>query len=132
MFRGDSTLLDEAPGFIIKKLVRKVFLKWVYSHVDKVFYVGTNNKDYFLKFGLKKNQLVLAPHSVDNARFERLTVSGYQNLAAMRESLELVEDDFVLLFAGKLEIKKNPLFLINVIKLLKMKLKVYIQMVMKI
>lgn len=118
LFRGDSTLLDEAPGFSIKKLVRKVFLKWVYSHVDKVFYVGTNNKDYFLKFGLKKNQLVLAPHSVDNGRFERLTGSGYQNLAAMRESLELVEDDFVLLFAGKLETKKNPLFLIHVIKLL--------------
>jgi glycosyltransferase involved in cell wall biosynthesis len=117
-FRGDSTLLDEALGFSIKKLVRKLFLKWVYSHVDEVFYVGTNNKNYFLKFGLKENQLVLAPHSVDNARFERLTETGYQNLAELRESLELVEDDFVLLFAGKLEMVKNPQFLIYVIKLL--------------
>jgi len=117
-FRGDSTLLDEAHASYMKKLVRKVFLKWVYSHVNKVFYVGTSNKDYFLKFGLKENQLVLAPHSVDNARFERLTATGYQKLAAMLESLELVEDDFVFLFVGKLELKKNPRFLIDVIKLL--------------
>jgi hypothetical protein len=67
-FRGDSTLLDELPG--PRSLLKTVFLKWVYSHVDHAFYVGTNNKAYFKKYGLKDNQLSFAPHAIDNKRFE--------------------------------------------------------------
>lgn len=96
-FRGDSTLIDEPSGFSLKKLLRKVFLKWVYSHIDKAFYVGTHNKDYFLKFGLKKNQLVRAPHAIDNERF-----SGSQRST---------NESFRLLYVGKLEPRKNPFFL---------------------
>src|SRR6185437_10067243 len=32
LFRGDSTLLGEQPG--LKRLMRRIFLKWVYRHVD--------------------------------------------------------------------------------------------------
>ncbi len=114
-FRGDSTLLDEPSGFSLKKLLRKVFLKWVYSHIDKAFYVGTHNKDYFLKFGLKENQLVFTPHAVDNSRFETLTEYVNQNLKELRHSLDLTNDDYIILFAGKLEQKKNPRFLLEFI-----------------
>jgi len=99
-FRGDSTLLDEPSGFSLKKLLRKVFLKWVYSHIDKAFYVGANNRDYFLKFGLKENQLVLAPHAIDNERF-----SGVQ---------KPMTNSFKLLYVGKLEPRKNPFYLMKI------------------
>ncbi len=55
LFRGDSTLLDEAKG--VKTFLRRLFLKWVYAHVNLALYVGTNNKAYFLKHGLKEHQL---------------------------------------------------------------------------
>ena len=67
LFRGDSTLLGQKKN--LKKLLRSVFLKWVYSHVDKALYVGTNNKNYFLQHGLQERQLVFVPHAVDNDRF---------------------------------------------------------------
>jgi glycosyltransferase involved in cell wall biosynthesis len=105
-FRGDSTLLDEKRGFSLKKILRQVFLKWVYSHVDSVFYVGSNNKDYFLKFGLKTNQLVYAPHAIDNSRFIK------------SKSKAPLKENFRLLFVGKLEPRKNPFFLIDIISLL--------------
>ena len=41
-FRGDSTLLDNyASGFAgkAKNFLRRIFLIWVYIHVDKAFYV---------------------------------------------------------------------------------------------
>ena len=43
-FRGDSTLLDHQGYF--RKYFRMVFLKWVYRHIDKAFYVGKRNYDY--------------------------------------------------------------------------------------
>jgi glycosyltransferase involved in cell wall biosynthesis len=102
-FRGDSTLLDEKRGFAIKKILRQVFLKWVYSHVDKVFYVGSNNKNYYLKFGLKSSQLIYAPHAIDNSRFFKI------------KRTVPTKDNFRLLFVGKLEPRKNPFFLKDII-----------------
>src|SRR5690606_24455591 len=66
-FRGDSTLLDHADA--LKSLVKSIYLKWVYQYIDKAFYVGSNNKAYFKKYGLKEEQLVFAPHAIDNLRF---------------------------------------------------------------
>ena len=115
-FRGDSTLLDEPKGFSVKKILRRVFLTWVYRHVDKAFYVGTHNKAYFVKHGLKETQLVYAPHAIDNDRFADLT-GEYSNQAKdWRKELGISENQKVILFAGKLETKKNPFFLITLAK----------------
>lgn len=107
-FRGDSTLLDEKSG--LKNKLRWLFLKWVYSHVDHAFYVGTNNKAYFKKCGLKERQLSFAPHAVDNQRF---AVERAGDVAVLKQNLKIKEEDIVILFAGKLEEKKAPLLLLE-------------------
>lgn len=107
-FRGDSTLLDEQSNF--KAIAKKLYLKWVYSYVDKVFYVGRNNKDYFKKYGLKEEQLVFAPHAIDNGRFAE---DRKMEVGILRNSLGIDEDDILILFAGKLEPKKNPELLLE-------------------
>lgn len=109
-FRGDSTLLDEPKGFSIKKIVRRVFLRWVYSYIDKAFYVGTHNKAYFKAHGLMENQLVYAPHAVDNERFSDPLGQFAIEAKLWRTELGIDEDSTVLLFVGKFEPKKNPLF----------------------
>lgn len=115
-FRGDSTLLDEPKGFSFKKLARRLFLIWLYKHVDKAFYVGTHNKAYYRKHGLSESQLVYAPHAIDNERFSDL--SGEKSIQATnwREKLGFKKEDIVLLFAGKFEKKKNPNFVIELSK----------------
>ena len=115
-FRGDSTLLDEPLGFSVKKILRRVFLTWVYRHVDKAFYVGTHNKAYFLKHGLKEKQLVYAPHAIDNDRFADPTGEYANHAKNWRKELSITDDQQVILFAGKFETKKNPFFLINLAK----------------
>ena len=107
-FRGDSTLLDEKKG--IKGLLKTIFLKWVYHHVDHAFYVGTNNKAYFKKYGLKDNQLSFAPHAIDNDRFSA-DRSGEALL--LRQELAVKDTDILVLFAGKLEVKKSPSLLLD-------------------
>jgi glycosyltransferase involved in cell wall biosynthesis len=67
-FRGDSTLLNKRSGF--KNFIKSLALKYIYSRVEIAFYVGSQNKLYYLKYGLKEHQLTFAPHSVDNELFE--------------------------------------------------------------
>jgi glycosyltransferase involved in cell wall biosynthesis len=115
-FRGDSTLLDEPKGFSFKKIIRRIFLTWVYRHVDKAFYVGTQNKAYFKKHGLKESQLVYAPHAVDINRFSDESGEKTSHALEWRKELGFSESDFVILFAGKFEPKKNPNFMLELSK----------------
>lgn len=101
-FRGDSTLLDERPG--LRRRARRLFLRWVYRYVDRAFYVGTQNKLYFLAHGLKESQLTFAPHAVDNERFFDGPGKDYEARARQwRRELGISDEDFVVLYAGKFE-----------------------------
>jgi len=108
LFRGDSTLLDETNG--IKNILKSIFLKWLYRHIDHAFYNGTNNKAYFEKYGLKEARLSFAPHAIDNERFAR---ERKNESLKLRQSLGITSTDILVLYAGKLEEKKNPVLLVN-------------------
>ncbi len=103
LFRGDSTLLDEQPG--IKNLLRKIYLRWVYKHIDYALYTGTNNKAYFKKYGLTDKQLLFTPHAVDNERF---ALDRAKEALQLKQQLNIDPNAVVILFAGKLEEKKAP------------------------
>lgn len=104
-FWGDSVLID-LEGNALKRLVKKIFLSWIYSYVDSAFYVGAESKRYFMEYGFKKGNLFFAPHAVDNERF-----AG--NDRSLRRELGISDDCLVFLFAGKWEPKKDPLLLLE-------------------
>ena len=117
-FRGDSTLLDDAASFSIKKSLRRLLLQWVYRHVDFALSPGTASDAYFLNAGLSAYQIIRAPHAVDNARFSGAETpdmhSSYDESAQnWRKELSISEDTKVFLFAGKFEPKKDPILLVK-------------------
>jgi glycosyltransferase involved in cell wall biosynthesis len=105
-FRGDSTLLDEFPWW--RTLLRRIVLSWVYSHVDVAIAVGSNNRDYFAWCGLTPDRIALAPHSVDTTRFAADADMHTRRALEWRAGLNIEPDAIVILFAGKLQAKKNP------------------------
>ena len=113
-FRGDSTLLNDQSA--VKSLIRALFLRWVYSFVDKVFYVGTNNKEYFRRSGVRESQLILAPHAIDNGFFQEKNGYYEQEAKDWRRSLGIEEDAMIFLFAGKFEPNKSPLIMTDAFK----------------
>lgn len=117
-FRGDSTLLDESDGYSIKKALRRSFLKWVYRHIDVAFYVGTNNKAYYSAHGVLDERLVYAPHAIDNDRFVDSSGTYTQQANEWRQKLNIPSDKPSVLFAGKLESKKNPILMVEAAKIL--------------
>ena len=111
LFRGDSTLLRKQHFF--KKLVRKWYLKWVYSFIDYAFYVGTENKKYFHKHGLKENQLIFAPHAIDNERFADNNGAYQLKADEWRMKFKIDKNTLCILYAGKLEDIKAPWIIID-------------------
>jgi glycosyltransferase involved in cell wall biosynthesis len=146
-FRGDSTLLDETGG--IKAIMRRIFLILVYSQIDKAFYVGENNKAYYKKHLIKDQNLIFAPHAIDNKRFglkfsvgnSKIEVQntndgvfnskiGVQNsndgafnseIEHYKQIFKIKSNEIVVLFVGKFEPKKNPVLLLNAFKELNLK-----------
>lgn len=113
LFRGDSTLLDERSG--LKKWLRRIFLTWVYRHVDIGLCVGQHNRAYYLAHGLKPGQLVNAPHTIDNERFSADNELRSAAAREQRRALGIADHEHVLLFVGKLEAKKDPAFLLKLL-----------------
>ena len=117
LFRGDSTLLDRRAWW--RSLLRRIFLTWVYSHVDIAIAVGTNNKAYFAWCGLPPQRIALAPHSIDTVRFAA-DAAGHESIAMeWRQKLDLDPGGVVILYAGKLQRKKNPGLLLDAFSALK-------------
>lgn len=109
-FRGDSTLLDPRP--FLRTVLRKIALRWIYRHVDAVLAVGSNNIDYYRWCGLRDEQIAYVPHAVDTRRFGERETHEKRALDWRRE-LGIQASACVLLFAGKLIPKKDPLGLLR-------------------
>lgn len=108
-FRGDSHLLHVQSGGM-KGLLKKWLLRLVYGNVDKAFYVGEHNKAYYRHYGFAEEQLLYAPHSVDNERFAIDADRQEANARAEREQLSILHNCIVFLYAGKFyEVKQLQL-----------------------
>ena len=116
LFRGDSTLLNDQK--CIRKLARQIILTSVYKNVDYGLYVGTQNKKYFLKHGLKEDQLIFVPHAIDNQRFIKPGDECDLEVQKWKKDLGIDRNKIVFLYAGKFEDVKNPLLIIEGAKLL--------------
>lgn len=110
-FRGDSTLLDETGG--VSRLLRRALLRWIYRSADYAFYVGENNRQYFLKHGFREELLFFAPHAIDNRRFSDPGGTLRSEAAQWRREMGIGPGERVVLFVGKFEPKKDPLLLIR-------------------
>jgi glycosyltransferase involved in cell wall biosynthesis len=110
-FRGDSTLLDRTRWW--RAVARRVFLRWVYRHIDVAIAVGSNNKDYFRWCGIPEERIALAPHAIDTRRFSDPDGTHAQRAAQWRRELGIPETARVVLFAGKFQPKKDPLLLLE-------------------
>jgi glycosyltransferase involved in cell wall biosynthesis len=111
MFRGDSTLLN--PQKPLRRLLRKLFLRWVYSHVDMAVAVGTNNRDYFRWCGLAPEKLALAPHCIDTERFGDASGEHAARADEWRRELGIPPDAVAFLYAAKFIPQKDPGLLLD-------------------
>lgn len=99
LFRGDSQLQSKQNWF--RTQLKKRWLQFVYRKIDKAFYVGQNNKDYYLHVGLGNDQLVYAAHAIDNNRFAMNADAWEMKALDERAELGIDHKSIVFLYAGK-------------------------------
>ena len=110
-FRGDSNLIDPHPAW--KKILRQSLLRWVYSHVDLAFSVGVANEAYYKWCGLTPSEITRAPHAIDVDFFRSEHLKRKLLAEEKRIALGIKPHDKTILFAGKLEDKKQPIQLLE-------------------
>jgi glycosyltransferase involved in cell wall biosynthesis len=111
LFRGDSTLLDPVSRW--RAMRRRMLLHSIYRNVDTAVAVGTDNREYFRWCGLSNERIRFAPHAVDNDRFADLEGLHLRRAELWRGELGIGPEQVAILFAGKLQSKKDPLLLLR-------------------
>ncbi|MDQ0463119.1 glycosyltransferase involved in cell wall biosynthesis [Caulobacter ginsengisoli] len=106
--RLDSQLAMQASPLkrAIKRLVYSAILPWAAHYLTP----GVRSDAYLRHFGVPERRIHRLPHMIDVDRFsasaQAARVSG--ETAALRARHGAGDDDFVLLFAGKLLARKRP------------------------
>ena len=114
IFRGDSNLIQRRQGWT--EILRRKFISLVYSRFAYFLYVGKANYKYFTYHRVKPEQLVFAPHAIDNRRFLAAADTAKIEAIKWKKELGIPENHQVILFAGKFNIKKCPLDLLQAYK----------------
>lgn len=111
MLRGDSHQL--APRMGLKPLLAQLLRNLLFRRFAAGLPVGQANAIWMSHSGIPRQRQFLAPHAVDNARFQVAASEAEAAALQWREQLGIPLQAPVVLFAGKFEGKKRPLDLLQ-------------------
>ena len=97
----------------LKRMLRFGLYRLLYRLADRLLCIGTLNRRFFEEFGARGEQLVYAPHIVDNARLQAESRRLAPRRGALRSSFGIPPNRRVVLFCAKLIPKKRPLAMID-------------------
>ncbi|MBS1790789.1 MAG: glycosyltransferase family 4 protein [Acidobacteria bacterium] len=113
LYRGDTNLNNAPTGW--RKPVWETKTGFLLRQFAGYLAVGKRALHYLRHFGIADDRIFASPHCVDNDFFAG-AAANYRTLAgrtAVRQAFGFAEQDFVVLFAGKLEPIKRPMDLIR-------------------
>ena len=99
---------------IFKKSLIHLFLSsLILNFSDYFLFIGTLNKNYYLKRGIDSKRLFFSPYAVDNKLFNKQNLKISHQLLA---KLEFNNQNPVMLYASKLTERKNIMLLLKTFK----------------
>jgi glycosyltransferase involved in cell wall biosynthesis len=109
--RGETNARSNAGG-IGRPFKRRLLCEFL-RRVDRFFYIGEANRQFYLGQGICEGRLAPAPYCVDNSRFATAAAAARGERGRIREGWRIPTDAFCFLFVGKLLTKKRPLDIIR-------------------
>jgi glycosyltransferase involved in cell wall biosynthesis len=103
---SDSNAAAGASTF--RRVVRELVVSRFYAHVDGAFYVGDNNLDYHLRFGVPRERLFPGALPIDARRLLTDCPDPAAARARVRGSHGIPPDAFVVMLCAKLIARKRP------------------------
>jgi len=127
VMRHDAS--DEAYGSKgLRRTLRWVILRMLYRWVSRFAVVGERARRHLTKFGVSDLRMSWSPFCVDSCWVESLKKKWCSRRLEIRKSLGIGEGDTAILFCGKLIEKKDPLLLVESIRLLYDKSRIHLVM----
>lgn len=97
----------------LKDIGRSLIYKSLYTWFDSAIAIGSLSQQHLVKHGIQADNVGLAYYCVPD-RFQNFSLQKKHNMRhKMRQKLGFTEDQFVVLFCGKLISKKNPELLLQ-------------------
>ena len=91
--RSETPIIHEYNYSGVKKFLRKKILLFLFERINYFFYIGSNNKKFYQKMGVKDDKLIFMPYSVNPL---------YKSYNPLKKRTNKI------VFSGKLIEKKRP------------------------
>jgi glycosyltransferase involved in cell wall biosynthesis len=110
-YRSESSLTYDSrvnrPKHV--RLIKRLLLRLLFKQVKCFLAIGTLNKEFYLHYGARLEQIYHVPYAVDNEYFASKVSECRTQRSNIRATLGINPDDVVFLFAAKMTPKKSPL-----------------------
>ncbi len=116
LLRGE-TFLGCIKGGWFRRWAHRLVYRHRFRQVAAFLAVGSLNRQLYLNYGVREEQIFSVPYAVDNRFFQDRAAEAKPNRSALRSSLGIAEDRTIVLFCGKLIAKKGAETLIRAINL---------------
>jgi len=110
LVRDEQTLLHRRPA--TRRALKALALRALFSQASAL-YIGHQNRRHFAAYGVPRERMHFAPYCVDNNALRRRAGELRPRRRELRARFGVEGDAPVVLFAGKLIAKKQPLRLIE-------------------
>jgi glycosyltransferase involved in cell wall biosynthesis len=111
ILRGESNSLNKRT--LLVRVVKRIILRLLFYFIHAAIYIGHANRTYYLEYGLPEKKLFFAPYIVDNTFFQNEHKKLSPRRRELRERVGVNDERPLILFAGKLLEKKQPIFLLK-------------------
>jgi glycosyltransferase involved in cell wall biosynthesis len=115
IFRAETTDHTQSYG-IHKRWIRDNLLRWFYRQFSSILYIGSKSLEHYKRLNCPDEKLVFSPYCVDTAGFQMSEYDRETLRLRTRHGLKSSEQDYVILFSGKLIHRKAPDSLLQAIK----------------
>lgn len=107
ILRGETNDLEARSG--PRAALRGILLRRYFALFDHFLCIGTANRRFYEKSGVRPDRLISAPYAVDNGHFSRQAAEARPARHEWRRQNGIPIDAVVPLFCGKMIAKKRPL-----------------------
>ncbi|MEQ8193960.1 MAG: glycosyltransferase family 4 protein [Rhodospirillales bacterium] len=88
--------------------LKRWFLQWVFSRCAGFLAVGSRNRLYYERRGIKSSRIFLMPYGIDNAFFREGAAAAQKHRQNLRRDLKIEDGQSVVLVPGKMIARKHP------------------------
>lgn len=106
MMIGDSELLRHRAFW--KRTVKMATLPILYRNIDSILTVGDKNEAYYRHYLVNKTKMFRSPFTIDEDTFREVREQRTGRRRQFREEHDIPEENFLVLFVGKLTETKRP------------------------